>query len=581
MKKRATFRNFLVCMLGAALLSGCLTLEPRPAQTPEQLAAARAEFAKINWSGLTPFLNQNFINDNGDMLFLYRDPDKGRLILRVLENRLHQGTWGGYHDSKFEIAHTETPNVYVITAPWPGLLGRESTRVRLLEDGRFEKLDRGMPDLSLQMTLKGAKIGYKHIQPMDFHRDMYRLPDGRLIPVSYDGNSEYQKRRRQGVFGMWEDHVGKTYVGDGLIFKVGKDADGNLRLTYETLEDPRPGHYIITPPPNSRLLAVPEFKNPRAHLVALGSSDRLHLAYVDGDILMPDKGSFRMHFVPRGDRIYGQGHSERRGYKRVFISAIYEPVTKERILAAFEYRDRQRELAERRRQNAAEAARRREAMAQAMLSGFAEGLQSDSGRRLEQQSRQFERDLNRQLDRIERSNREREAARLASQYQARTPAPAPRPAPAPAVSTPAPQPAPKVAASGSATPAPSASGTAVAQGSPSTQPAQDRYVPNTTRPDCPTVDEGVLKGFGVGPTRSAAESNSRAWCSPDPVGARKAVSVNYDCVEKKQYAKVPVPGNPLKFTQEERPPIWECSVTYRCDRPKMVCSSGPGTGVRQ
>ena len=114
------------------------------------------------------------------------------------------------------------------------------------------------------------------------------------------------------------------------------------------------------------------------------------------------------------------------------------------------------------------------------------------------------------------------------------------------------------------------------------QASEDRYQP-VARRACTPVDEGEQTAYGYGKTRDSAMSNARLrMCAPDQSGARKPVSVNLQCEEEKQYIRVPVPGNPLKFTREERPSTWNCSGTFRCDRPREDCSNGGSSrGVRQ
>jgi hypothetical protein len=585
--------KYLAAPALCAALYGCVSIEPP--LSPEAAAAAQAAYAEIDWGILTPYISQQYISDDHHYLAIHPDPVKGELVIEF--NRTHRDI--PYTKIRFFLKPTETLNTYLVTVPPRGWSGSQTGRIRLDDQGRAHILDpEALGDFEFQISGQKLAIRYDHFKNWELQRDIYFPPSGEPIAVSYDPDSEFQRMRAGKPFGMWEDHIGKTYVGEdiGHMVTVGKDAEGNLELKYTYPNSTRWNRHRVSPPPDMRVLQATEMDNARSlERTSLNNTDVLWLSYVDDDILFGDRGKFEVVMIPRGDRILRTGLREFAGYERQQIYGTYVPVTPEGIQAAAEYNKEQARADEWHREREAARAERNQnmtvnAVMAGLASGFAQGQQTAD--RLEQKSQNFEMGLKRRLQDIDRRNKARAAIANAdgsskktggsSQPQGQT------------VATPVNTGTPGASSTsvssttqGLATPgnvATDVSSAAAAASSPQTASSAQQspspvpsYTPTTGDSRmCRNVDDGEKKGYGYGPTRDSAEQKASAGMCIN----RGPILISMQCREEKQTMKVPVPGNPLKFTQEERPSIWHCSSTFRCQQPKQVCE-GSSRGVRQ
>ncbi len=113
--------------------------------------------------------------------------------------------------------------------------------------------------------------------------------------------------------------------------------------------------------------------------------------------------------------------------------------------------------------------------------------------------------------------------------------------------------------------------------------APNSYAPTDPKLICRQVSGDVLSSMGKGKTRAEAERGTKSfdYCA----GRGGQVGVQMKCSEQGGVDIVPtVVDGKATFKRVPKAPLWTCSATYSCSKPKEVCESSegkqPGRGVR-
>lgn len=110
-------------------------------------------------------------------------------------------------------------------------------------------------------------------------------------------------------------------------------------------------------------------------------------------------------------------------------------------------------------------------------------------------------------------------------------------------------------------------------------PAATPAPPATPTESCRDVDDGQKKAWKRTKERASAQRTVEAMARQACMHRGGYQGLSTQCKPHQEKRRVPVPGNPLKFTTEMGPKNWECLATYRCAQPKRLCE--PGGAVRQ
>ncbi len=92
-------------------------------------------------------------------------------------------------------------------------------------------------------------------------------------------------------------------------------------------------------------------------------------------------------------------------------------------------------------------------------------------------------------------------------------------------------------------------------------------------PSCRDVDDGQKKVWKRAPQRASVERTVEAMARQACMHRGGHQGFAKRCKPHREKRRVPVPGNPLKFTVEMGPQSWECEATFRCAQPKRVCEA--------
>ncbi|MDH2234722.1 hypothetical protein N5K27_00265 [Pigmentiphaga sp. GD03639] len=430
-------RKVLLASALCAALAGCAAVEPADtARSSQSLAAAQAAFQQIQWGFLQPYIGHLYVNDDGDWLQVMADPAQGALAIRLY-------TANNLRDSsaiRLLVRPTAQPDTYHMLIENSGMLSDDQATVRFDESGRMKVLNGSLNDLQLSLAEAAAHFSYRasgssfRMTPKPLRRDVYTLPDGSTIPVSMDPASPYQQLRAASPFGIWEQSVGQTFVSRIVVLKIDKDDAGNLVFQYSQPDGSNPGREVFqapsrTDPKAFRVLSMPNQPTGSfaSKQLTLSADDRLVHQFTGTENIFSYNGDYLNIYINRGDSIRimhrAQGPDDDSPSTG---NHIYLPVTRERLAAAMENRERQQVERERDRiyaqRRAAERAAESQATTNAILSGLASGFQqaNQSNMRMAQQSRDFERDLNQKLRQIEqqKQQRDREAAAHADRIMA-------------------------------------------------------------------------------------------------------------------------------------------------------------------
>ncbi|OVZ64447.1 MULTISPECIES: hypothetical protein [unclassified Pigmentiphaga] len=430
-------RKILLASALCATLAGCATVEPAgTAQSSQSLAAAQAAFQQIQWGFLQPYIGHLYVNDDGDWLQVMADPAQGALAIRLY-------TANNLRDSsaiRLLVRPTAQPDTYHMLIEQSGMFSDDQATIRFDESGRMKILNGSLNDLQLSLADAAAHFSYRasaasfHMRPKPLRRDVYTLPDGGTIPVSLDPASPYQQLRAASPFGIWEQSVGQTFVSRIVLLKIDKDDAGNLVFQYSLPDGSNPGREVFQAPSSTdpRALRVLSMPNRPAgsfdsRQLTLSADDRLIHRFTGTENIFTYNGDYLNIYINRGDSIRIMSRAQGPDDDSPSTgNNIYLPVTRERLAAAMENRERQQVERERDRiyaqRRAAERAAESQATTNAILSGLASGFQqaNQSNQRMAQQSRDFERDLNQKLRQIEqqKQQRDREAAAHADRIMA-------------------------------------------------------------------------------------------------------------------------------------------------------------------
>jgi len=420
-----------------AALAGCATTDPADtARSPEAIAAAQAAFQQIQWGFLQPYIGHLYVNDDGDQLRVAAEPDKRALAISLYSaNRLVHA-----NSVRLLVRTTATQDTYHVLIENSGMFSDDEATIRFDQSGRMQVLNGSLNDLQLTLTESAAHFSYAasigpfSMTPKPLRRDVYTLPDGSTVPVSLDPGSRYQQLRAAGPFGIWEHSVGQTFVSRTILLKVDKDEAGNLVLEFRLPDGSNPGREVFRAPSRTdprafRVLSMPNRPagSFESRQLTLSADDRLTHRYTGTENIFTYNGDYLDTYVNRGNSIRMMGRSQDPDDDEYSTwNNIYLPVTRERLAAAMENREkdqvereRAREYAQRR---AAERAAESQATMNAIMSGLASGFQqaNQTNMRMAQQSQDFERNLNQKLRQIgqQKQQREREAAERADRIMA-------------------------------------------------------------------------------------------------------------------------------------------------------------------
>ncbi|MDM4772534.1 hypothetical protein [Solimonas sp. SE-A11] len=423
-------KNLLALVLASAFAAGCATTDSSPgtATSPEALAAAEAAFRQIDWGFLQTYIGRQYSNDDGDLLRVTTAPAQGALHLSLYSvNDLRDSDRIG-----LVVRPTPSPDIFHLRIEKSGLFSDDQATVRFDDQGRMQVLSGSLNDLQLTLADDKAHFSYRasasafRMTPKPLRRSLYTLNDGSVLPVSLDPDSPYQRLRAAGPFGTWEQVVGQTFVGQTILLKMEKDEAGQLAFVFMQLEETRPGRDVFSPPSGADPGAIGVVSLPN-HPAGSFSTRQLMRNADDRIVHHYDTqgGTSRQHYINEGNAIRLISWDQR-GDSDTARNNLYLPVTRERLAAAMENRERKKIEGERNRlyeeREAAERTQRSQATTDAILRGLASGFNqaNQNNTRMEQQSLDFERNLNQKLQQIEqqKQQREREASVRADRIMA-------------------------------------------------------------------------------------------------------------------------------------------------------------------
>lgn len=424
--KKAVFAGLIV-----ALISGCVSM-PTPPPSPQQVAASVEAFNQTHWGYLQQYIGRQYANEDGDWLRITAEPTKAELLITVYHINTKSPAQQYATERLIHVRPADTEDTFHFLLEAPTLFPDDKATIRFDEGGRMQVLTGSLRNMQLTLTDTEVHFSYPEqpwsyaVTPKPMKRDLYTLPDNRTVPVDLEPGSPYQKLRASGPFGIWERSVGQTFVSGGTLLKLEKDETGNLVFIYSEPDETAsyaltPGRLVFRPSSTSdpkalQVQSMPNWKDGwfvSKHL-SLSADDRLTHAYRGVENFI-DNGAYQDTYINRGNSIRIVTFKQDPGVDQPSLSNnLYLPVTRERLAAAIEYREKQVVERERSRlyaeREAARRAARSEATANAVLQGLATGFSEaqQTNNRLNQQSSEFERDLNEKLRQIDRQNRQRE-----------------------------------------------------------------------------------------------------------------------------------------------------------------------------
>lgn len=421
-------KKFLLASALCATLASCATVEPGgTAQSSQAVAAAQTAFQQIQWGFLQPYIGHLYVNDDGDWLQVTTAPAQGALAIRLYSaNKLLRS-----NSIRLLVRPAAQPDTYYVLIENSGMFSDEQATVRFDESGRMKVLNGSLNDLQLSLAEAAAHFSYNAsgasfaMTPKPLRRDVYTLPDGSTIPISMDPASPYQQLRAASPFGIWEQSVGQTFISTVTLLKIDKDDAGNLVFEFSMPDGSKnPGREVFRAPSRTdprafRVLSMPNWPAGSfnsTHLT-LSPDDRLTHRYTGTENIFTYNGDYLDVYINRGDSIRIMSRAQGPDDDSPSTgNHIYLPVTRERVAAAMENRERLKVERERDRihaqRRAAERAAESQATTNAIMSGLASGFQqaNQTNMQMAQQSRDFEHKLNQQLRQIEQQKQQRDRA---------------------------------------------------------------------------------------------------------------------------------------------------------------------------